>query len=104
MVENIELLQLTLVLLSLLKDLELQIPKVVGLRSTGVIADNQDVRRRWEYYDLFDSAPGTSDYVKDRSGVETADELHIVVIDTDGSITGVPNQVIGNFCWTFQII
>ena len=66
-----------------------------GLRSA--IADSTQVRRRWEYYDLFDAAPGTSDYVKDRSGVETADELHIVVIDTDGSITGVPNQVIETF-------
>ena len=91
---NIELLQLTLVLLSLLKGLELQILLEV---SGQAIADATQVRRRWEYYDLFDSAPGTSDYVKDRSGVETADELHIVVIDTDGSITGVPNQVIETF-------
>ena len=66
-----------------------------GLRSA--IVDTTPVRRRWEFYDLFDSAPGTSDYVKDRSGVETGDEMHIVVIDTDGSITGVPGQVVETF-------
>ena len=70
-----------------------------GIRTpgTGVIADAQNVRRRWEFYDLFTSAPGTSDYVKDRSGVNTADELHIVVIDEDGAITGVPNTVLETF-------
>jgi len=70
-----------------------------GIRTpgTGVIADNQNVRRRWEFYDLFTSAPGTSDYVKDRSGVNTADELHIVVIDEDGAITGAPGTVLETF-------
>ncbi len=70
-----------------------------GIRTpgTGVIADAQNVRRRWEFYDLFTSAPGTSDYVKDRSGVNTADELHIVVIDSNGAITGTPGAVLETF-------
>ena len=70
-----------------------------GIRTpgTGVIADTTDIRRRWEFYDLFTSAPGTSDYVKDRSGVNTADEMHIVVIDEDGAITGTPNTVLETF-------
>ena len=70
-----------------------------GIRTpgTGVIADTTDIRRRWEYYDLFTSAPGTSDYVKDRSGVNTADELHIVVIDEDGAITGAPGTVLETY-------
>jgi len=70
-----------------------------GIRTpgTGVIADNQDVRRRWEFYDLFTSAPGTSDYVKDRSGVETGDEMHIVVIDEDGEISGVPGTILETY-------
>ena len=70
-----------------------------GIRTpgTGVIADAQNVRRRWEFYDLFTSAPGTSDYVKDRSGVNTADELHIVVVDSNGAITGTPGAVLETF-------
>ena len=70
-----------------------------GIRTpgTGVIPDNQDVRRRWEFYDLFTSAPGTSDYVKDRSGVNTGDEMHIVVIDEDGEITGTPGEILETF-------
>ena len=53
-----------------------------GLRSA--IADTTAVRRRWEYYDQFDGAPGTSTYVQDRTGVLTADEMHIIVVDEDG--------------------
>ena len=70
-----------------------------GIRTpgTGVIADNQDIRRRWEFYTYFNSAPGTSDYVKDRSGVETGDEMHIIVIDDDGGITGTPGTVLEKF-------
>jgi len=70
-----------------------------GIRTpgTGVIVDNQNVRRRWEFYDLFSSAPGTSDYVKDRSGVETDDEMHIVVIDQDGIISGTPGTVLETY-------
>ena len=67
-----------------------------GLRTD--ISNSTPVRRRWEFYDLFDGAPGTSDYVADRTGLTTTnDELHIVVIDTDGSITGVVGQVIEKF-------
>ena len=73
--------------------------KAGGIRTpgTGVIADNQDIRRRWEYYTYFNSAPGTSDYVKDRSSVETGDEMHIIVIDEDGGITGTPGTVLEKF-------
>ena len=63
-----------------------------GLRSQ--LADATNVRRRWEYYDQFDSAPGTSDYVKDRSSVNTADEMHIIVVDEDGTITGTPGEIL----------
>jgi hypothetical protein len=63
-----------------------------GLRSA--ISDPTAVRRRWKYYDQFDNAPGTSDYVNDRSGVLTADEMHIIVIDEDGGITGTPGEIL----------
>jgi len=63
-----------------------------GLRSALSAATN--VRRRWEFYDQFDSAPGTSTFVQDRTGVATADEMHIIVIDEDGGISGVPKEIL----------
>jgi phage tail sheath protein FI len=67
-----------------------------GLRSALATATN--VRRRWEYYDQFDGAPGTSTHVQDRTGVATADEMHIIVIDEDGAISGVPKEILEK--WT----
>lgn len=53
------------------------------------------VTRRWEFFDFFDVAPGTSAYANTAGG--TADELHIAVVDEDGEWTGVQNQVIETF-------
>ncbi len=56
------------------------------------VANGAAVRRRWRYYDLVDVAPGTSTYTSTRSG--SGDELHIVVIDEDGGITGNAGEVL----------
>ena len=48
--------------------------------------------RYWEYFNYVDQAPGTSTYVSNMGG--TSDQLHIVVADEDGMITGTPNQVL----------
>ena len=53
------------------------------------------VRRRWKYYDLFNKAPGTSPSVEAKGG--SGDELHIVVIDEDGEITGTKGDVLETF-------
>jgi phage tail sheath protein FI len=53
------------------------------------------VRRRWRHYDLFDKAPGTSPYAAALSGVN--DELHIVVVDEDGGISGTKGDVLETF-------
>ena len=66
-----------------------------GLKSA--ISDTTGVRRRWEYYDQFDAAPGTSAYVQDRSGVLTADEMHIAVVDEDGGISGTPKEILEKY-------
>ena len=60
-------------------------------------ANGANVRRRWRYYDQagVDGAPGTSPYVSDRSG--SGDEIHVVVIDEDGGISGVPGTVLEVF-------
>ncbi len=56
------------------------------------VANGAAVRRRWRYYELVDVAPGTSTYTSSRSG--SGDELHIVVIDEDGGITGNAGEVL----------
>ncbi len=56
------------------------------------ISNGVSVRRRWRYYDLVAGAPGTSSYVSDRGG--SNDELHIVVTDNDGDITGKTGEVL----------
>jgi len=66
-------------------------PSGVGGLHTAV-ANGSAVRRRWQYYDLVNAAPGTSPYASDRSGVN--DELHVVVVDEDGGITGKAGDVL----------
>ena len=64
-----------------------------GLHAT--LTDGANVRRRWRYYDLFDKAPGTSPYATAVSG--SGDELHIVVVDEDGGITGTIGEVLETY-------
>ena len=49
----------------------------------------------WTFAANFDTAPGTSTYVQDRGG--SADEMHIVVYDTDGAISGTANTILEKF-------
>ena len=69
-------------------------PSGVGGLHTAV-ANGSAVRRRWQYYDLVSAAPGTSPYVSDRSG--SNDELHVVVVDEDGGISGKAGDVLETF-------
>jgi len=64
-----------------------------GLHAT--ITDGANVRRRWRHYDLFDKAPGTSPYAQANGG--SGDELHIVVVDEDGGISGTKGEVLEIF-------
>ena len=66
-------------------------PSGVGGLHTAV-ANGSSVRRRWQYYDLVSAAPGTSPYVSDRGG--SGDELHVVVVDEDGDISGKAGEVL----------
>ena len=70
---------------------QLDNPNGGGLKS--VIADNTAIRRRWKFYDLFDGAPGTSTWATGK-GV-TSDEMHVVVYDRTGGITGFDSDVAG---------
>jgi hypothetical protein len=70
---------------------QLDNPNGGGIKST--IADDTAIRRRWKFYDLFDSAPGTSPWATSK-GV-TNDEMHVVVYDTTGALTGFDSDVAG---------
>ena len=67
-------------------------PNGAGLQN--IIPDNSYIKRRWGFYDLFDAAPGTSAWAT-ANGRGSGDELHVVVYDTTGDITGFDNGVAG---------
>ena len=71
-----------------------QHPRGAGGLITAVV-DNARIRRKWRYADQVDGAPGTSAYASDRSGV--GDEIHVVVIDEDGTVSGVPGTVLETY-------
>lgn len=52
---------------------------------------------RWEFFNLVDSAPGQSDYVATFGNTAAQDELHVVVVDDGGKITGIPGTVLEVF-------
>ena len=66
-------------------------PNGAGLKAT--IPDNSFVRRRWAFHDLFDAAPGTSTYATGKGLV--GDEMHIVVFDRTGEISGFRKDTAG---------
>tara|TARA_B100001094_G_C18184116_1_gene802688 strand:+ start:1345 stop:3351 length:2007 start_codon:yes stop_codon:yes gene_type:complete len=65
-----------------------------GAGVQNIIPDNSYIKRKWRFHDLFDRAPGTSPYATE-NGKGTADEMHIVVYDTTGNITGFDVDVAG---------
>lgn len=55
------------------------------------------IQRNWEYFELFDRIPGTSDYVTNFGNTSAIDELHVVVVDEDGQFSGVPGTVLERY-------
>jgi len=70
---------------------QLDNPNGGGLKSA--MSGGEAIRRRWRFYDLFDAAPGTSTWATDRN--ISADEMHIVVYDRDGGISGFDADIAG---------
>ena len=68
-------------------------PSGAGLQTA--IPDNSKIKRRWKYADLFTGPPGTSQYSTDNSR-GSGDELHVVVADGTGDITGFDTDTAGN--------
>ena len=49
----------------------------------------------WSYKDDFDAAPGTSDYASNKNA--TNDEIHVVVVDNGGELTGTKGTVLERY-------
>jgi hypothetical protein len=64
---------------------------------TANVSAGQPVLRKWQYADNFDGAPGTSTFVADKGG--SNDEIHIIVIDEDGQLTGSANTVLEKYAY-----
>jgi phage tail sheath protein FI len=65
-------------------------------KNGAATATNITASTRWAYADQFDSKPTSSAYAIDSKGAEN-DELHIIVIDTDGKITGEKGTILEKF-------
>lgn len=56
------------------------------------------MKRRWEYFRNFDAKPGTSLFANNVANNQNAnDELHIVVTDEDGTISGVKGTILETY-------
>lgn len=64
---------------------------------TANVAAGTSVLRRWEFFEQFRIAPGTSDYATAVQG--SNDELHVIVIDEDGKFTSVSGTVLERFAF-----
>ena len=75
----------------------------LGVSIFGSLTDTLDASQAakgaaftaWSYASQFDEAPGTSKHIESLNGKN--DELHVVVYDNEGSITGVQGTVLETF-------
>ena len=70
-------------------------PASVATGLTTAVSSGDKVDRYWKYYEQFDAAPGTSQFVSDRGG--SGDEMHIIITDEDSGITGVAGEVLEKY-------
>ncbi len=54
----------------------------------------------WEYKSIFPTAPATSAFVASKGG--SLDELHIVIVDSLGTISGVAGKILKTFAYVSQ--
>lgn len=72
-----------------------------GLR-VSLCPANSTAFQAWDYKTSFPKAPATSSYVGARGG--SLDEMHIVVVDVTGDISGTPNTVLEKFEFVSQAL
>jgi Phage tail sheath protein subtilisin-like domain/Phage tail sheath C-terminal domain len=72
-------------------------PGVLGNSLKIDVCANTSTFSTWNYKSYFTSAPGTSDYVANAGG--SKDEMHIIVIDAGGMITGTQGTVLETYAF-----
>ena len=77
-------------------------PGVLGNSLKVEVCSNSTGFAGWAHAGQFDAAPGTSQYATDLGKSASADELHIVVIDEDGAISGTTGTVLETFAFVSQ--
>ena len=72
----------------------------VFARSAGSTDEQHDSAfQSWTYSEFFDDAPGTSVWANNQAGPVTNDEVHIVVVDSDGAISGTKDTILETFAF-----
>ena len=66
-----------------------------SLRVSLCTSDSAGTFNGWAYKSSFDAAPGTSTYASNRDG--SKDELHVAVVDVNGTLTGTANTVLETY-------
>ena len=64
---------------------------------TAAVSSGGAISREWEFARQFNGAPGTSAFAAGRSSAGVTDELHIIVLDEDGEISGTPGTILEKF-------
>lgn len=59
-------------------------------------AEDTQFTRNWEFFNVIDRAPGKT-FAGSQAGISANDALHVVVVDENGDITGVKNNVLEVF-------
>ncbi len=72
-------------------------PGTIGNGLKIEIADANTFSSSWAYFSQFTDAPATSSWAEQRGGAN--DEVHIVVVDTNGVFSGSANSVIEKYAF-----
>jgi phage tail sheath protein FI len=68
---------------------------ITGKLDTGTGANTVLNTKYWEFHNAVDTAPTNTKYVTDRNANNSIrDEIHIIVSDEDGKITGIPGEIL----------
>lgn len=58
---------------------------------------SNSINRYWEFFNVVDTAPGQSNWVRYNGNTSAQDELHVVVVDDGGEFTGTQGTVLEVF-------
>ena len=71
---------------------------VATLSANALVAlTNGAIKSDWQYASQFSAAPGTSSFATQKGATTASDELHILVIDSNGEWTGIPGTILEKF-------